>query len=138
MILVVAEAAPRRPQSRDAGKRSPPRSRWPETEPIVVAVPGAAPAAVATELAGAAVAEVVTLEHPALEPYTADGYVMALQDAIAQLPPSLVLLPHTYQTRDFAPKLAARLNRAIVTDVTAVKTVNGARAFVASRCFRAS
>jgi electron transfer flavoprotein alpha subunit len=32
-----------------------------------------------------------------------------------------VLLPHTYQTRDFAPKLAARLDRAILTDVTAVK-----------------
>jgi electron transfer flavoprotein alpha subunit len=99
------------------------------SEPVVVAVLGATPAAVATELAGAAVAEVVTLEHAALEPYTADGYVMALQDAIAQLQPSLVLLPHTYQTRDFAPKLAARMDRAIVTDVTAVKTVNGARAF---------
>ena len=30
-------------------------------------------------------------------------------------------MPHTYQTRDFAPKLAARLDRAILTDVTGVK-----------------
>jgi electron transfer flavoprotein alpha subunit len=38
-------------------------------------------------------------------------------------------LPHTYQTRDFAPKLAARLDRAIVTDVTAVKAAAGGPAF---------
>jgi electron transfer flavoprotein alpha subunit len=40
-----------------------------------------------------------------------------------------VLLPHTYQTRDFAPKLAARLDRSIITDVTAVKS-GGETAFV--------
>ena len=50
------------------------------------------------------------------------GITAALQDAIAQLSPTYVLLPHTYQTRDFAPKLAARLDRALITDVTAVKT----------------
>ncbi|OLD20931.1 MAG: hypothetical protein AUJ01_03255 [Acidobacteria bacterium 13_1_40CM_3_65_5] len=78
-------------------------------------------AGVAKELAAAQVKEVVTVEHPALEPYTPDGYTAALQDAIAQLSPTYVLLPHTYQTRDFAPKLAARMDRAIITDVTAVK-----------------
>ena len=60
----------------------------------------------------------MTVEHAALEPYTPDGYTAALQQAIEQLAPSLVLLPHTYQTRDFAPKLAARLDRALITDVT--------------------
>jgi electron transfer flavoprotein alpha subunit len=49
---------------------------------------------------------------------------------IAQLSPSTVVLPHTYQTRDFAPKLAARLDRAIVTDVTGVKRVGSEVAFV--------
>jgi len=88
---------------------------------IAVLVLGAKAASVAGELAAASVQEIVTLEHPALEPYTPDGFTAALQDAIAQLSPSHVLLPHTYQTRDFAPKLAARLDRAIVTDVTAIK-----------------
>ena len=88
---------------------------------IVVLVPGASAATVAAELAAASVKEVVTVEHAALEPYTPDGFTAALQDAIAQLGPTHVLLPHTYQTRDFAPKLAARLDRAIVTDVTAIK-----------------
>jgi electron transfer flavoprotein alpha subunit len=96
--------------------------------PIAVLVPGAV--AVAAELAAAQVKEVVTIEHAALEPYTPDGFTAALQDAIAQLSPAHVVLPHTYQTRDFAPKLAARLDRALVTDVTGVKRVNGAPAFV--------
>jgi len=89
--------------------------------PIAVLVPGAGAGSVANELAAAQVKEIVTVEHAALEPYTPDGYTAALQDAIGQLSATYVLLPHTYQTRDFAPKLAARLDRAIITDVTAIK-----------------
>ena len=88
---------------------------------IAVLVPGANVAGVAAELAAAQVKEVITVEHAALEPYTPDGFTAALQDAITQLVPSHVLLPHTYQTRDFAPKLAARLDRALITDVTGIK-----------------
>jgi len=98
--------------------------------PITVLVPGAQTAAVAQELAAAQVQEVVTLDHAALEPYTPDGFTTALEKAIAQLSATYVLLPHTYQTRDFAPKLAARMDRALVTDVTAIKHVNGQVAFV--------
>jgi electron transfer flavoprotein alpha subunit len=90
-------------------------------QPITVAVPGNAPS-VAAELASAQVAEVVTIDNAALATYTADGFTAAIQSVLGQLSPSHVLLPHTYQTRDFAPKLAARMNRAIVTDVTAIKT----------------
>jgi electron transfer flavoprotein alpha subunit len=89
---------------------------------ITILVPGARVGGVAAELAAAQIKDVVTVEHAALEPYTPDGFTAALQDAIAQLAPSHVLLPHTYQTRDFAPKLAARLDRALLTDVTGIKT----------------
>ena len=88
---------------------------------IVVLVPGTNVSGPAAELAAAKVTEVVTAEDAALEPYTPDGFTAALQNAIGQLAPDYVLLPHTYQTRDFAPKLAARMDRAILTDVTAVK-----------------
>jgi electron transfer flavoprotein alpha subunit len=98
--------------------------------PITVLVPGAGAGGVANELAAAQVKEVVSVESAALEPYTPDGFTAALQDAIAQLSPTHVLLPHTYQTRDFAPKLAARLDRALVTDVTGVKSVGDEPAFV--------
>jgi len=98
--------------------------------PIAVLVPGAHAAAVGAELAVAQVGEILTVEHAAFEPYTPDGFTAALQAAIGQLSPAQVLLPHTYQTRDFAPKLAARLDRALVTDVTAIKTVGSETAFV--------
>jgi electron transfer flavoprotein alpha subunit len=98
--------------------------------PITVVVPGAQTAAVAQELAAAQVQEVTTLDHAALEPYTPDGFTAALQQAIGQLSATYVLLPHTYQTRDFAPKLAARMDRALVTDVTAIKQIDGQVAFV--------
>jgi electron transfer flavoprotein alpha subunit len=99
-------------------------------QPLTVLLAGTNLGGPASELAAAAVQEIVTIENPLLDPYTPDGYTAALQEAIGQLSPSTVMLPHTYQTRDFAPKLAARLDRAIITDVTAVKPGVGGVAFV--------
>jgi electron transfer flavoprotein alpha subunit len=96
-------------------------SSGPSGPAITVVVLGAGVAAVAAEVAAADVQAVVTIDAPALEPYTPDGFTAALAQAIAELKPSTVILPHTYQTRDFAPKLAARLDRALVTDVTGIK-----------------
>jgi electron transfer flavoprotein alpha subunit len=102
----------------------------PDGETIAVAVPGAKVEAAAAELAAGAVREVIAVEHAALELYTPDGYTAALAEVIGQLSPSLVVLPHTYQTRDFAPRIAARLDRSLITDVTGVKTVGAETAFV--------
>jgi electron transfer flavoprotein alpha subunit len=90
-------------------------------QPIEAIVLGANPADAASEIALAAVAAVHVLDSPTLEPYTPDGYTDALQKAIDELKPSHVVLPHTYRTRDFAPKLAARMDRALVTDCVAIK-----------------
>ncbi len=89
--------------------------------PIKVAVAGQNVSAVAAELASAAVEEVIAIDHAALEHYTPDAFVQALQQVITQAAPSLVFLPHTYQTRDFSPTLATRMDRALITDVIAVK-----------------
>jgi electron transfer flavoprotein alpha subunit len=89
--------------------------------PIKVAVLGSSVGGVATELASAAVGEVVAVDQPALAQYTSDGFVLALAALIEQEQPQLVFLPHTYQTRDFAPALATRIGRPLVTDVTALK-----------------
>jgi electron transfer flavoprotein alpha subunit len=98
--------------------------------PVTVVVPGGTVGGVATELAAAEAKEIVALEAAALEPYTPDGHVAALAAFIGELSPELVLLPHTYQTRDFAPALAARLGKALITDCVAIKTDGGTRAFV--------
>jgi electron transfer flavoprotein alpha subunit len=89
--------------------------------PLQVAVAGDALDAVAGELAAADCERVIAVEHQALRDYTADGSVLALSAVIEQEQPALVFLPHTYQTRDFAPALAARLGRALITDVTGLK-----------------
>ena len=97
--------------------------------PVKVVVPGLAIDAAASELAAADVAEVIALEHEALGAYTADGFVEALAACIGAESPAHVVFAHTYQTRDYAPKLAARLDRAIVTDCIGVKAGSGQPVF---------
>jgi electron transfer flavoprotein alpha subunit len=97
---------------------------------ITIVVLGWKVGAVASDVAAARVQKVAVVDHQALDAYTPDGYVEALEQVIARFSPSHVLLPHTYQTRDFAPALAARLDRALVTDVTGIKTHEGELAFV--------
>ena len=97
--------------------------------PVTVAIAGSDLAVAAAELSRAAVAEVITLTSPHLALYTADGWVQAHAAAIAAVSPSWIVLPHTYQTRDFAPALAARLDRALVTDCTGIKTGSGGPTF---------
>src|SRR2546425_222599 len=73
-------------------------------------------AALADELAVTKLDEVLLVEHDLLEAYTPDGYTTVLGQVIAQSKPDLVLLPHTYQVRDFVPKLAASLGKGMIGD----------------------
>jgi electron transfer flavoprotein alpha subunit len=95
--------------------------------PVKVLVLGSAAhaGAAAKELAAAKVDEVLAAGHDLLEAYTADGFTKAIADVVNAEQPARVWLSHTYQTRDFAPKLAARLDRAIITDCTGTKPHSG-------------
>ena len=70
------------------------------------------------------------LDHPLLADYTSDAYVIALRQLIEAHKPSFVLFPHTYQVRDFAPRLATSFNRVLVSDVVGHRVDNGAVVFV--------
>ena len=96
---------------------------------ITVAVAGGSVGAAAAELSAADVAGVLTVEDPALEPYTADGFVAAFARLVAERKPAYVLVPHTYLARDFVPKLAATLDAPLVADVVGVVDAGGAPAF---------
>ena len=98
--------------------------------PVTVAVVGARVQDLAAELAAADVAEVLVVEHEALEPYTPDGFVAALAQVVETTGPERVLFPHTYQTRDHAPALAARLGRVLIPDCIGSKDRDGQRVFV--------
>jgi electron transfer flavoprotein alpha subunit len=70
----------------------------------------------AEDLSAKNIAEVVLAEHDLLESYTPDAYCLALSQLIQSAKPDLVLFPHTYQVRDFAPKLAAMLGKGMIAD----------------------
>jgi electron transfer flavoprotein alpha subunit len=69
------------------------------------------------DLADKQLAKAWLVEHALLEQYTPDAYVQAFRQLIGQIKPTVVLLPHTYQVRDFAPRLATVLGRVLVSDV---------------------
>jgi electron transfer flavoprotein alpha subunit len=87
-------------------------------------------AALAGELAAKNVAEVILVEHDLLDAYTPDGYCVALAQVITAAQPGLVFFPHSYQVRDFAPKLAASLNKGMVADCIGVRNEVGKLTFV--------
>jgi len=73
---------------------------------------------------------VLAVEHELLENYTADGYCAALKQVIESAKPDLVLFPHTYQVRDFAPKLAATLGKGMIGDCIGFRNEGGKLVFV--------
>src|SRR5579862_7605802 len=93
-------------------------------------------AALADELAGYQLDEVLLVEHDLLAQYTPDGFSLALRQVINGTKPDLILLPHTYQVRDFAPKLAASLGdgasagRGMIGDCIGYRYENGKLIFV--------
>ena len=82
---------------------------------------GASINSVALEFAAAKVNKVYAVDSTRLQHYTADAYVAALKQFISDKKLHLVLMPHTYQVRDFAPKLATALGRTLVSDATGYK-----------------
>ncbi|HUB83120.1 MAG TPA: electron transfer flavoprotein subunit alpha/FixB family protein [Bryobacteraceae bacterium] len=79
----------------------------------------------AQELASRQLETVYAVEHDLLAEYTPDAYTSALRQLVAQAKPDLVLFPHTYQVRDFLPKLATALDRVAVSDVVSHRVENG-------------
>jgi electron transfer flavoprotein alpha subunit len=92
----------------------------------VVAIGPEAPGA----LAAKPVDEVIHLDHDLLASYTADGYTVALAGLIRQSAPRVVLFPHTYQVREYGPKLATRLGRPFISDVVDLRVDDGLPVFV--------
>jgi electron transfer flavoprotein alpha subunit len=89
--------------------------------PLEAAVIGGSVGAFASEVAGKKVAKVYAVENAKLEPYTPDAFVAALKQFISTKQPKLVLMPHTYQVRDFVPKLATAMGRAVISDAVGYK-----------------
>src|SRR5579871_3486496 len=94
-------------------------------QPVAAAVLGQGVAGLASELAGKKLDRVYSVEHELLKDYTPDTYTAALQQLIEKAQPQYVIFPHTYQVRDFLPKLATSLDRVAVSDVVAHRIDGG-------------
>jgi electron transfer flavoprotein alpha subunit len=94
------------------------------------AVVGQGLAALADELAAYQLDEVLRVEHDLLAQYTPDAFSIALKQVIEAAKPDLVLLPHTYQVRDFAPQLAASMQKGMIGDCVGYRQEGGKLIFV--------
>ncbi len=92
---------------------------------VEIAVLGNGIGVIAQELAGKKSAKVYAIESPQLAVYTSDAYVHVLKEFLASRQPKLVLMPHTYQVRDFAPSLALALGKTVIPDAIGYKYENG-------------
>ncbi len=95
--------------------------------PVEAAVACGPPGAEAAraELADKQVAKAWLVEHALLEKYTPDAFVMAFRELVGKVHPAVVLMPHTYQVRDFAPRLATAMGRVLVSDAIGHRVDNG-------------
>ena len=83
---------------------------------LEAAVVGSGVNAIASEVAAKKVGKVYDVESPALNPYTPDSFSAGLKQFLENKQAKLVLMPHTYQVRDFVPKLATAMGRTAISD----------------------
>ncbi|HWN11802.1 MAG TPA: electron transfer flavoprotein subunit alpha/FixB family protein [Pyrinomonadaceae bacterium] len=98
-------------------------------ESITAVVLGSDVAALAQEIASYDLAKVINATNANLADYTPDGYTDAMEHVVKQLDPQLVLMPHTYLVRDFAPKLAARFGKSLISDCIRAEVAEGSTTF---------
>jgi electron transfer flavoprotein alpha subunit len=96
---------------------------------LEAAVVGSNVAPIATEIAPKKLAKVYEIESPKFEPYTPDAFAYGLKEFFGKHSARLVLMPHTYQVRDFVPKLATALGTTVITDSIGYKYEGGKLTF---------
>jgi electron transfer flavoprotein alpha subunit len=92
---------------------------------LEAAVAGAGIGAIVSEVKGKKLAKVYAIESAKLQPYTPDAFAHAIKSFLEKHPAKLVLMPHTYQVRDFVPKLATAFGSTAITDAVGYKYEGG-------------
>ena len=78
---------------------------------------GANADALAGELSGVDLTEVVTVSHDLVSSYNVDGYSEVVKQVIESESPKTVVIGHSYQTRDFMPRVSAKLDIPFIPDI---------------------
>src|SRR5436309_2958197 len=95
-------------------------------------IPGAP--SLAQDIAAYDLEKVISVEHPQLAEYTPDAYAEAMEQVVRAAEPQFVIMAHTYLVRDFAPKLAARFGKGLISDCVRMN-VEGGKATFTRRIF---
>ena len=90
-------------------------------------IPGAP--SLAQDIAAYDLEKVISVEHPQLADYTPDAYAEAMEQVVRAAEPQYVIMAHTYLVRDFAPKLAARFGKGLISDCVRMKVEAGEATF---------
>ena len=70
----------------------------------------------ATQVSNYDIGEVLKLEHDLLSSYSSDGYAEAVKQVVEKESPKYVFFGHTYQVRDYVPKISAKLMKPFLVD----------------------
>jgi electron transfer flavoprotein alpha subunit len=103
-------------------------------QPVSAVLLGSNVGALAQEVGAFDLEKVYCAENEKLAEYTPDGYTDGMQEVIKTLDPQYVIMPHTYLVRDFAPKLAARFGKGLISDCIRAR-VEGQQIILTRRIF---
>ena len=72
---------------------------------------------IADELSSFDLTDVITVDHEMVATYNADGYSEVIKKIIEAESPKIIVAGHTYQTRDFMPRVSAGLHIPFIPDI---------------------
>lgn len=96
---------------------------------VAAVIPSGGDSALANDIAGYDIEKVIVAKNEKLGIYTPDGYTDAFAEIIKANNPKYIIMAHTYQVRDFAPKLAARFGKEVLGDCIRYKNEGGKLVF---------
>lgn len=92
---------------------------------VVGVLIGDSVSALANEMIHYGADRVVTVEDEKLKQYTPDGFSQALMAVIDSESPDGLIFGHTAMGKDLAPKIAAKLESGLISDVTSLEEAGG-------------
>lgn len=90
---------------------------------------GSGTQSLAQDIAAYDLSKVIHLDHPQLSAYTPDAYAAAMEQVVRSADPQYVVMSHTYEARDFAPKVAARFGKGLIGDCIRMSVDGGKTTF---------
>ena len=77
--------------------------------------------AISEELSSIDIERTLVVKHDLVSSYNSDGYAEVVTQVIKSMNPSTIIIGHTYQTRDFMPRVSARLDIPFIPDIVGLE-----------------